>query len=142
ELVELLVLAAAGVDLDQREAALAAQLRERLPELRRDAPHLAEARRVEAGAVPQHLADLVVLPRRHLLEVVEERRDVLHAVVRASEQPDRGVEVARLNQASRLLDLEARELEPELRRLVHGEEEELVAVHHLLGPLMEAEQRV
>src|SRR5207237_7218818 len=80
ELVEVLVLAPARVDLDQREAALAPELRERLRQVGRDAPHLAETRRVEPGAVPEHLAERVVLPRRHLREGREARCRVLHTV--------------------------------------------------------------
>src|SRR5205085_11866606 len=63
KLVDLLVLAPARVDLDERKAPLAAEVGECLPERRRDAPHLAESRRVEARAVAEHLPDLVVLPR-------------------------------------------------------------------------------
>jgi hypothetical protein len=40
-------------------------------------------------------------------------------------------------QARRLLDLVPRELQPQLRRLVHGLEEELVAVDLLVRALLE-----
>ena len=101
-----------------------------------------EPRRVEAGAVPEHAADLLVLPRRHQLEVLEEADDVPDACVRAPQQPLRGGEVARLDQPRRLLHLRPRVLEPQLRRLVHGLEEELVTVDPFVGRLLQREQRV
>ena len=91
---------------------------------------------------PRIAPDRLVLPRRHVLEHVEQLRRDLQAVARAAEQPKRGGEVVRAQLLRRRLDLEARELEPELRRLVHRLEEELVAVRHLLGRLLQREQLV
>ena len=46
----------------------------------------------------------------------------------APQEPQRAAELAVAQQPDRRLDLERGELEPELRRLVHRHEEELVAV--------------
>ena len=132
ELVQLLVLAPARVHLEQREPALAEHRLERVVERRRDAADLAEAGRVEARAVTEHAAHLLVLPRRHQLEVLEEPLDVLQREAGAAQQPVRGGEVARLDEPRRLLRLDPGVLEPELRRLVHRLEEQLVAVHPLV----------
>ncbi len=85
ELVEVFVLATLRVHLEQREPALAAERVERAVQRRRHAPNLAEAGRVEARAVPEHAADVLVLPRRHQLEVLEEADDVPDARVRAAQ---------------------------------------------------------
>src|SRR5205085_2193995 len=57
ELVEVLELAAADVQLADREARLPAEDVERLAEPGRDAADAAEPRRVESASVPEHLAD-------------------------------------------------------------------------------------
>src|SRR5205085_1865517 len=57
ELVQVLELAPAPVELRQAEARLAAQMVERLSEIGRDAPQVGPARRVEAAAVAQHRPD-------------------------------------------------------------------------------------
>ena len=142
ELVELLELAAALVELDDREALRAAELVPGLAERGRRVPDPPPAGRVEAGAVAEHAPDLLVLPRRHVLEHVEQVVRDLHAVDRAPQQPDRVGEVAVGHALRRRLDLEPAQLQPELRRLVDGLEEQLVAVHHLLGVLLEREQVV
>ena len=98
--------------------------------------------RVEAAAVAEHLAHLLVLPRREVLEHVERLRDDLQAVDAAAQQPDRGGERRRADQARRLGDLGRRELEPELRGLVDRLEQQLVAVRPFLGRLLEREQLV
>ena len=89
ELVELLVLAALDVHVARARARLLAERVERLAERGRDAADLAPAGRVEAAAVAEHLADLLVLPRRHLLEHVELRRRVLQAQGAAAQQSQR-----------------------------------------------------
>jgi hypothetical protein len=142
ELVELLVLPAARVDVDEREPRLLPQRVERLPERRHDAAHLPPAGRVEAAAVPEHLPDLLVLPRRHLLEHVELVGRVAEAQRRAPQQPERRGNLAVLQMARRGLDVVPRELQPELGRLVDGLEEELVAVHPLVRRLLQREQLV
>jgi hypothetical protein len=133
---------ALGVNVEKRQPALAPQRVERGPEAGRDVADAAEPGRVEARPVTEHAAHLLVLPRRHQLEVLEERDDVTHGAVRTPEQPQRAGEVARLDQPRRLLHLHPRVLEPQLRRLVDGLEEELVAVHPLVGPLLEGEELV
>src|SRR5919108_739304 len=142
ELVEVLELTAAHVELDDREAGLAAERVEGLAELGRDAADGAEARRVEPAAVAKHLADRLVLPRRHLLEHVELGRDELEAEARAAEEPERRRDLVRAQVCRGRLDLGRGELEPQLGGLVHGLEEELVTVHLLLGCLLEREQRI
>ena len=142
ELVQLLVLAAVDVDVEQRQTPLPAHPVERVVERQRHAPDLAEARRVEARAVPEHAAHLLVLPRRHQLEMLEEAVDVAQARVRAAQQPVRSGELARVDQPRRLLCLDPRVLQPELRRLVHGLEEELVPVRPLRRALLQREQLI
>ena len=88
------------------------------------------------------LADRLVLPRRELLEHVELGGDELEAQVGAAQQAGRSPEVAAPDEPRRLLDLVPGELEPELRGLVHGLEQKLVAVHPLVGGLLEREQLV
>src|SRR5579862_4956350 len=142
ELVQLLELAAACVDLGERKPGPVVGGVERLAERLRDAAQLAEARRVEAAAVTEHLSHLGVLPRRHVLEHVERGRDDLEAVVRAPEEADRPGKVVRRDQPTGLLGLVPGELQPDLRRLVHRLEQELVAVHPLVRLLLQREQRV
>src|SRR5256885_121392 len=60
ELVQVFVLAAARVHLEEREPPLAAHAVERLEQGRRHASNLAEPRRVEARAVTEHATDLLV----------------------------------------------------------------------------------
>ena len=87
ELVQILVLPALRVDLEQRQPPLPAQRVEGGVQARRDLPDPAEPGRVEARAVAEHAAHLLVLPRRHQLEVLEERDDVAQGVIRAPQQP-------------------------------------------------------
>src|ERR671923_112375 len=141
ELVEVLELPAAHVELDDREPRLAPEGVEGLAELRRDAADGTEAGRVEPASVPEHLADRLVFPRRHLLEHVELGGDELKAEARAAKQPQRGRDLLRPHVGRRRLDLGRRELQPQLGRLVHGLEEELVVVHLLLGRLLERVRR-
>src|SRR4029079_7485476 len=94
ELVELLVLAAADVELEQRQPTRAIELLERPVERLRHSPDLAKAGRVEAGAGPEHAAHLLVLPRRHLLEVLEEPLDDLQCETAAPQEAIRRREVA------------------------------------------------
>ena len=71
ELIQVLVLAALDVHVGERQASSAPGGVERLPEPRELVAERVPARRVEPGAVPEHLADLLVLPRRHVLEHVQ-----------------------------------------------------------------------
>src|SRR3954454_17915556 len=84
KVVEILMLAAFGVHLDERQSRAPVRSLKLLAEQLGDAAQLLESRRVEAAAVAEHLADLGVLPRRHVLEHVERERDELEAVVRAA----------------------------------------------------------
>ena len=70
------------------------------------------------------------------------RQSDLQTVARATEQPQRRGDLVSVQMLRRRLDLEAAELEPELRRLVHGLEEQLVGMGLLLGRLLEREQVV
>ena len=90
----------------------------------------------------QHLADGLVLPGRHLLEHVELPRDELQAERGAAKQPKRGSELAGAQMFRRARDLRRPELEPELRGLVHGLEQELVGVRALFRRLLQRQQLV
>jgi hypothetical protein len=142
ELVQLLVLAALHVDLDHVETGLRDGGFESLAQRRRDATDLAESRRVEAAPMAQHPPDGLVLPRRHLLEHVELRGDELQAKRRTAQQPQRGGVFAGLQVDGRAGNLGRPELEPELRGLVDGLEEELVRMCSLIGRLLQREQLV
>src|SRR5438270_11618207 len=74
--------------------------------------------------------------------MLEEPDHVPDACVRAAQETLPRGEVARVDQPRRLLDLVPRMLEPELGRLVHGLEQQLVAVHPVVCGLLEREQRV
>ncbi len=103
---------------------------------------LPPARRVEAAAVAERLAQLVVLPGREALEHVQRVGHEDHAVIGAAEQAHGEHELVGADARDRLLRLEDGQLEPDLRGLVHGLEERLVAVQHLLGRLLQREQLV
>src|SRR5262249_46914493 len=142
KLVEVLVLPALDVEIDERQTALAERARERLPEQRCDAADLAEARRVEAAAVTELSAYGLVLPRRHLFEHVALTGDVLEAEGSAAQQAERPAGVAALQEPRRLVDLIPRELEPQLRGLVHGREEQLITMSRARGIGLQREQLV
>ena len=142
ELVQLLVLPPRDVERAQVEAALAEERVELLAERRRPPAQLAAAGRVEARAVTEDAADLLVLPRRHPLEHVELRGHIPQAEVRPAEQPQRRSELAALELPRGELRLLRGELQPQLRGLVDGLEQELVVVRPLLRPLLQPEQLV
>ena len=71
-----------------------------------------------------------------------EKATQLEAQISAAEQAQRSGDFSVLQQARRRLDLEPRELQPELRALVDGHEEQLVAVRELVRRLLEGEQLV
>src|SRR5262249_20564250 len=118
ELGEVLVPTPLDVDVDQGETGALTLLLERLTQERQDPAQLCEPGRVEAGAVTQHLADLLVLPRRHVLEHVELGGDELKAEHRSPQESDRSGEVTVADGGRRCLRIVPAELEPELRRLV------------------------
>ena len=136
------VLAAVHVDPDEVEPGLADRRVERLAEWWRDATNLTEPRRVEPAAVAEHTPDRLVFPRRHLLEHVELPGDELQTERGAAEQPERRRELAVADVRGRPLHLGRRQLQPQLGRLVDGLEEQLVAVHPLVGALLEREELV
>jgi hypothetical protein len=136
------VLAPVHVELDDRQPRPLERAVERLAQRGRDLADAAEARRVEAAAVTEQLADLVVLPRGHVLEHLELRRDEREALVGATQQAQRRGELVRGHPVGRLGDLGDGELQPQLGRLVDGLEQELVAMRPLVGTLLEREQLV
>ncbi len=69
-------------------------------------------------------------------------RHELHRQGGASQQPQRGRDVPAADELRGRADLEARELQPQLRGLVHRLEEQLVPVRLLVGRLLEREQLV
>ena len=87
----------------------------------------------------EHTTHVLVFPRRHLFEVLEESFDVFQRGIRAAQKAERTREIACLDEPRRLLDLVPRVLQPELRRLVHGLEEQLVAMHPFVGALLQRE---
>ena len=88
----------------------------------------------------EHLADLLVLPGRHLLEHVELPGDEAQAHARPAQQPERGAEVVLADEDRSRRGVVPGQLEPELGRLVHDLEQQLVAVHPLAGALLQPEQ--
>src|SRR6185503_7013254 len=77
-----------------------------------------------------------------VLEHVERRVDALEAAERAAEQADRRRQLARANVLGGQLAFRPRELEPQLRGLVDGLEEQLVVVRALVLGLLQREQLV
>ena len=77
---------------------------------------------------------------RHLLEHVELRRRIDEAERGAAKQAQCGLALGSAEVRDRLLDVVPGELQPELGRLVHDLEEELVAMHPLVRPFLEREQ--
>ncbi len=71
ELVEMLVVAPLDVEVPEGESGRAAGGVERLSQSREDASELVPPGRVEPRPVPEHLANLLVLPRGHVLEHLE-----------------------------------------------------------------------
>src|SRR5580765_4495297 len=90
----------------------------------------------------EYPADLLVLPRRHQLEMPEEALDDLHARGGAPQETVRGREVLRLDEPGRLLGLDPGVLQPELGGLMDGLEEQLIAVSPLVRALLQREQLV
>src|SRR6185503_5166392 len=142
EAVQRIVVTTADVQLREREPLLPAPGVEGLPEPGERDTQRPPAGRVEPAAVTQHLADLLVLPGRQLLEHVELVRGVPQAAERPAELARGLLDVALLDEPRRLLDVARGELQPELRRLVDDLEEELVAVHPLVRPLLQCQQLV
>ena len=110
EVVQVGLLEGLHVGVGEGEARCGPGLLERGPEPRRTGAELAEARGVEAAAVTERLAHLVVLPGREPLEHVQGLGDDHDAVVGAAEQPQRAADLVLAEQHDRLVDLEAGEL--------------------------------
>src|SRR5882724_412643 len=87
-------------------------------------------------------ADGLVLPRRHLLEHVELTRDELQADRRAPEEPQCRPTLACTKMHGSPRDLRGAQLEPQLRRLVHRLEQQLVRVDLLVWRLLQREELV
>ena len=122
------MLAALHVHCDDVEAGAGKRRLEGLPERRRDTTNLSEPRRVEPAAVPEDPPDRLVFPRRHLLEHVQLAGDELQAKRRTSQQAQCGPDLAGADVRGRPCDFRCAEFEPQLRRLVHGLEEQLVGM--------------
>ena len=88
----------------------------------------------------EHLANLLVLPRRHLLEHVELPGDEAHAHARPPQQAQRAAEIVLVDERRCRRGVAAGELEPELGGLVHDLEQQLVAVDPLVRALLEGQQ--
>ena len=89
ELVEILMLASVDIDVFQRQLALAYEGGKSLSESRHRRADGAKSRRIEAAAVAQHRAHLLILPGRHLLEHVQLAGDQLQCQARAAEETQR-----------------------------------------------------
>ncbi len=130
------------VELGERETGVPPRRVKRLAKAREHAPQLVPAGGVEARAVPQHLADLLVLPGRHVLEHLELRDEEAHAERRPLQQAQRTAEFALLDQPHGLVGVVPAELQPELRALMRHLEEELVAMDPVVRALLEREELV
>jgi hypothetical protein len=82
-----------------------------------------------SGAVAERLAHLLVVPRRHLLEHVEGLEARGDAHLHTGQVSQRRTNASIVEQPLRIGDLRCRELQPQLRRLVHHREEQLVPMH-------------
>ena len=142
EVVQRRMLGRADVDVGELDGAADEQLRERVPEHRSRSAQAIPARRVETRAVAEGAPDLVVVPGREPFEHVQRLGGQRDRVIGAAEHADRRHGVVVADALDRRLRLEDRELQPELGRLVHGLEQQLVAVHHLGGRLLQREQLV
>src|SRR3970282_978001 len=101
---------------------------ESLAQARKHTAELVPPGGVEARPVPEHSSDLLVLPRRHVLEHLELRNEEADAERRAPEKTKGAPQVALLDQPRRFLGVVPGELQPELGRLVGDLKEQLVAV--------------
>ena len=138
--IERVVLAPLDVDVDEREIGFPAPRVERRAEPRKRDAQRPPAWRVEPAAVTEHLADLLVLPGRELLEHVELVDGEADAAKRATQLARSLGDVSLLGQASGLVDVARGQLEPELGGLMDDLEEQLVAVHPFAGTLLQREQ--
>src|SRR3954470_17557016 len=90
--------------------------------------------------MPEHLANLLVLPRGHLLEHVELARDEPHAHARTPQEAQGASEIVLVDERRCRSGVAARELEPELGGLVYDLEQQLVAMDPLIRPFLKREQ--
>ena len=124
------------VDLEQGEAGARQETLERHAEHGRDLVDATETGGVEARAVAERGADDGVVARRHVLQHPELVREEQHRVAGAPHQARRARRLVRVDEAGCGLDLEAGQFQPQLRRLMDGLEQMLVAVHHLGGSFL------
>lgn len=75
-----------------------------------------------------------------MIEHVQLCGDQRHALVRAPQQPDGAGHSLGREQRRRLVDLEAREFQPQLGRLMDRLKEMLVAVHDIRGRFLQREE--
>ena len=92
--------------------------------------------------MPEGRPDDGVVERRHVLEHVQLRGDQAHHVDGAPDQARRRGGAVSARAARRLLNLDARELQPQLRRLMDRLEEVLVAMDDFGGRFLQREQLV
>src|SRR3954452_22125730 len=102
QLVEIFVLSTLDVERDDVQACLSQLLGEGLPERRGHPADLAEAGRVEAAPVSEHLADRLVLPGRERLQHLEMADHVVEREHGAAQQPLGAGEISLLDEARRL----------------------------------------
>ncbi len=131
------------IQLDEVELRRGLELTlELLAQTRQDPPQVAETGRVEPRAVTENRADLLVLPRGELFEHVELLGHEAHADDRAAQKSQGAADVVPRETRDSLRGVCAGELQPELGGLVGDLEEELVAMHPLVGALLQREQGV
>jgi len=136
EAVEVLVLASLDVDVGDGEPGSTPRRMEGLPETWKNVAQRVPAGRVEPRAVAEHFANLLVLPRGHVLEHVQLPDHEANAERRALEKTKGALNVSLLDQSRCLGGIAAGELQPQLGGLVRDLEEKLVTVHPLLRPFL------
>lgn len=87
--------------------------------------------------MPEHDPDLLVLPRVHLAERLELIDDEPRGQHGTPQKAQRGGEGVAIDERGGLGDLRRGELEPQLGALMHGLEQQLVAMHRLLVGLLQ-----
>ena len=80
--------------------------------------------------------------RRQCLERIQLRRDDAHERVEPTHVPESATGVGALERARQLIELEENRLEPELTRLMHDDEEQLVRVLRRRSRTLQREQLV
>ncbi len=104
--------------------------------------HAAKSRRVEAGAVAERRAHDGVVARRHVLQHAQLIRDVEHRIAGAPDEARRRGGLVLVDESGGRVELHARQLEPELGRLMDRLEQVLVAMHHFRRRLLQRQELV